>query len=80
MAAISGGSTVLDTTEFSNVNGKTTQAALYFSRHKMRLTRVNLLATSTQACKIPEDEGWVILPGLSIRFEVGVCPYNSRRL
>ena len=28
----------------------------------MRLTRVNLLATSTQACKIPEDEGWVILP------------------
>ena len=45
-----------------NVNGKTTQAALYFSRHKMRLTRVNLLATSTQACKIPEDEGWVILP------------------
>lgn len=62
MAAISGGSTVLDTTEFSNVNGKTTQAALYFSRHKMRLTRVNLLATSTQACKIPEDEGWVILP------------------
>ena len=62
MAAISGGSTVLDTTEFSNVNGKTTQAALYFSRHKMRLTRVNLLATSTQACKIPEDESWVILP------------------
>ena len=60
--AIGGCSTVLDTTEFSNVNGKTAQAALYFSRHKMRLTRVNLLATSTQACKIPEDEGWVILP------------------
>ena len=49
------------TTEFSNVNGKTTQAALYFSRHKMWLKTVNLLATSTQACKIPEDEGWVIL-------------------
>lgn len=60
--AIGRGSTVLDTTEFSNVKGKTAQAALYFSRHKMRLTRVNLLAASTQASKIPEDEGWVILP------------------
>ena len=28
----------------------------------MRLTRVNLLGTSTQASKIPEDEGWVVVP------------------
>ena len=60
--AISGGSTVFDTSEFSNVNEKTAQAALYFSRLKMCLMRVNLLGTSTQACKIPADKGWVIPP------------------